>query len=167
MVLIVPEDFGRLKSNGTLFDGSTTATFIGLARLGKLMGVRGGTTWLLFDGDCRICTAAASWVRAIDLLGRLRTRPIQDSGELLAALPAADRLGAVHAIAPDGRLLTGPEALPAILAALSAGPGLERLLRSSLPAMSTFARTYAVLAEVRGRLTCGVAATASAVRTPR
>ncbi len=131
------------------------------------MGVQGGTTWLLFDGDCRICTAAASWARAFDLGGRLRTRPIQDSGELLAALPAADRLGAVHAVAPDGRLLTGPEALPAILAALSAGPGLERLLRSSPPAMSTFARAYAVLAGVRGRLTCGVAAPASAVRNPR
>ncbi len=132
-----------------------------------MMGSGPGTTWFLFDGDCRICTAAASWVQALALPGRLRARPIQDSAEMLREMPAKERLGVVHAVAADGRVLSGPNALPVILAALSGGPGLERLLESSPPVMSTLACAYGMLAEIRGRLTCGIDASVLAERTPR
>ncbi len=132
-----------------------------------MMGSYPGTTWLLFDGDCRVCSAAASWAQALAFPGRLHARPIQDSADLLRELSAEERLGAVHAVATDGRVRSGPDALPLILAAMAGGPGLERLLESSPPARSTLARAYGLLAELRGRLTCGIDGSAPAERTPR
>ncbi len=126
-----------------------------------------GVTWLLFDGECRICSAAANWARALDLRGHLRIRPIQESQDLLGEVPVETALGAVHAVAPDGRVTEGVEALPLILSAVTGAPGLEPLLRSSPPAMSTLARTYGLLVEIRGRLSCGVAAASRAARIPR
>ncbi len=124
-------------------------------------------TWLLFDGECRICSAAAKWAKALDLGGHLRIRPIQESQDLLGGVPVETALGAVHAVAPDGRVTEGVEALPLILSAVAGAPSLESLLRASPPAMSTLARTYGLLVEIRGRLTCGIAAASQAAQIPR
>ncbi len=119
-----------------------------------------GTTWLLFDGDCRVCSAAARWVRIVDIRGHVRAQPIQESQALLESVPPDRRLDAVRALAPDGRLVEGADAFPVILAALSGGPPLEGLLRSSPQAMFALSRCYDALVKLRGRLTCGVAASA-------
>ncbi len=120
---------------------------------------------LLFDRECRICSAFARTARLLDVRGALAIRPIQDSGEMLRELPADQWLAAAHAVGPDGKVTSGGEALPAILAALVAGPRLEDRIRGSRASMATLRWAYVIMAEVRGRLTCA-AGPASAARTP-
>ena len=80
-------------------------------------------------------------------------------------MPAEGRLGAAHAIGPDGRLTSGGEAMPAILAALVADTSFERRIRGSRASMSLLAAVYRIMAEVRGQLSCAVAP-APAARIP-
>lgn len=103
----------------------------------------------------------------LDLRRTLRVRPIQESTELLAGIPEAERLEAAHAVSPDGHVTTGSAAMPAIVAALVAGPGFERRLRASRFSMAALSRLYGVLVELRGRLTCATVAPSSAGRSPR
>lgn len=126
-----------------------------------------GPTWLLFDGDCRVCSSFARWIDVLDLRGAIRIRPIQESRDLLQAVPPGSLLEAVHAVAPDGRVTTGSDALPLIVSALLDGPELEGLLRSSPHAMSALSRLYRFLVEFRGRLTCALDGPSSAGHTPR
>ncbi len=60
----------------------------------------------------------------------------------------------MHAVAPDGRVVTGGPGLLAILSALLGGPALETLLSASPPVRSGMARLYGLLAALRARLTC-------------
>lgn len=123
--------------------------------------------FLLYDGECRICSAFARTVKALDVRQTLRIRPIQESKELLVGIPEAEQLEAAHAVSPDGRVTTGSAAMPAIVAALVAGPGLERRLRSSRSSVAVLSRFYEVLTELRGRLSCANVAPSSAARIPR
>jgi predicted DCC family thiol-disulfide oxidoreductase YuxK len=72
------------------------------------------TTALLFDPDCRICVATAGWLAARVSAGRLRLLPLTDAlgdpgvGELVAGRRLATTL---HAVTPDGRVLTGARAV--------------------------------------------------------
>lgn len=108
---------------------------------------------LLYDGDCRLCSASARWVSAVDVHGRIRIRPIQASRELLPG-SGDDILDAMHVVAPDGRVWTGGEAVPAILAALSGARAIEPLLRASPAATSAMHVLYSLMVELRGHLTC-------------
>lgn len=109
---------------------------------------------VLYDGDCRICTAFAHWVKAVDVRARMHIRPIQESRGLLRDIPGDEILDAMHAVTPDGRVLTGGDALLAILAALFSGPALETLLRKSTATTAVLHRVYLILVEFRGHLTC-------------
>ncbi len=120
---------------------------------------------LLYDRDCRICTAFARTARRLDVRGALTIRAIQDSGEMLQGLPTDRWFAAAHAVDPDGRVTSGGEALPAILAALVAGPRFESRVRESSASMAALRWGYGVMAEVRGRLTCA-AGPVSAARIP-
>ena len=71
-----------------------------------------GTYFLLYDGECRICTAFARAVAALDIRGTLRARPLQDSRDLLGGMPEEEILGAAHVVAPDGQVTTGAAAMP-------------------------------------------------------
>jgi predicted DCC family thiol-disulfide oxidoreductase YuxK len=124
---------------------------------------------VLFDGDCRLCLAFARLVKALDMRDRIRIRSIQDSKDLLADIPGDDILDAMHVVAPDGRVSTGGDALPSILAALTSGPPLERLLSESPATTAAMHGLYAVLAEFRGHVTCrfGARSAFSAARSPR
>ena len=121
---------------------------------------------LLFDGDCRICRACARAVRLLDVRRGLSIRSIQESGGLIRSVPASQRLRAAHAIAPDGCVTSGGEAMPAILAALVADSNFERRVRASHTSVSALSYAYRVMAQVRGKLSCAVAP-ASAARIPR
>ncbi len=126
-----------------------------------------GVYLLLYDGDCRICTAVARGVERLDVHGNIHAQPIQDSAQLLAAVPPEEMLGAAHAIAPDGRVTSGAEVVPTLAGALLAAPGVEARLRSSRASMRLISRLYGFLVEFRGRLTCGALVPASAARSPR
>lgn len=131
------------------------------------MRIARGAWALLYDGDCRICTTFARAVKVIDLRGGIRIQPIQASRELLRSIPGDEILDAMHVVSPDGRVRTGGEALPAILAALTGAPVLEGLLDHSFVAAAFFRGLYAVLVELRGHLTCRYDATASEEHSPR
>ena len=113
-----------------------------------------GTYALLYDGDCRICTASARWAKALDVRGRLRTRPIQASRALLPGIREDEILDAMHVVDPAGRVATGGDALPVLLEALVAGPPLAALVRSSRVAMRALHRAYTVIVRLRGHLVC-------------
>ncbi len=127
----------------------------------------GNATFLLYDRDCRVCAAFARFVRCIDLLGAIRIRPIQESSGLLQGLPEGAWLGAAHAVSPGGRVTSGAEAMPALAGALLGVPAVEGRLRASPSAMRCLSRFYGLLVDLRGRLTCGVAAPSSEARSPR
>lgn len=114
------------------------------------------STWLLYDGDCRICTAFAHWARSLDLRGQIAIRPLQKAGDLLPGIQAAEILHAARAVSSDGRLWEGAEALLVVLAALLDGQALRALLLRSPPAVAAARRGYAILVEFRGHLTCRV-----------
>lgn len=126
-----------------------------------------GAVLVLYDGDCRICTAFARALRALDIHRAIRIRPIQDSRDMLSGIPDDKILDAAHAVTADGRLVTGANAMPTILGALLGVPGVEPLLRSSRSSMAVLSRFYALLVEFRGHLTCAFASGSSEGRTPR
>ena len=122
---------------------------------------------LLYDGDCRVCSAFARAVRLVDVRRALHIERIQQAQDLLRSIPSDTRLASAHAVAPDGRVTSGGDAMPAILAALVAGPAFEYKIRSSRSSMALLARVYAVMAGVRGRLSCASGAAVEAGRSPR
>jgi predicted DCC family thiol-disulfide oxidoreductase YuxK len=129
--------------------------------------MRGATkTWLLYDGDCRICTAAARWVGRLDIRGAISIRSLQDAGDLLPNVPGDEILDAVRAIDAKGRRREGGEALLAVLAAFLDGEALETMLLRSAAIVRAAKRIYAVLVEFRGHLVCRIPAAVptSAVR---
>ncbi len=123
--------------------------------------------FLLYDSDCRVCTAFARAVAFLDVRRGLQIRPIQDSHALLPGFPGDSALRAAHAVSPDGNVTTGADAMPALIGAVLGIPRIEGWLRGSGLPMSLVNRGYGILVDVRGRLTCGVPAPASAARSPR
>lgn len=123
--------------------------------------------FVLYDGECRMCTACARFLAFIDVHRNIRARPIQESRGLLRAIPEDERLDAAHAVDPEGRVTTGADAMPTLVGALLGTPNAEGWLRSSRSATRVLSRLYRVLVGFRGRLTCRVPAPSSAARTPR
>ncbi len=117
-----------------------------------------GPYFVLYDGNCRVCTACARFVAFIDIHRRIRAQPIQESHELLRGLREDVLLDAAHAIAPDGHVTTGADAVPTLVGALLGTPEAEGWLRSSPSTMRTLSRFYALLVRFRGQLTCGISA---------
>ncbi len=126
-----------------------------------------GGYFLLYDGDCRVCSFFGSIVSILDVQRRIRVRPIQDSQDLLPGIPTDTVLDAAHAVSPDGRVTTGADAMPTLIGALLGRPLVEARLRSSRSSMRTLSRLYRILVGLRGHLSCGVGAASKAVRTPR
>lgn len=127
----------------------------------------GAAYTLLFDSECRVCSAFARMARRLDVRRRLQVRPIQESNALLAAVPPAVWYDAAHMVAPDGRVTSGSDAMPSLVAAIVAGPRFERRLRGSRACMAALGRVYGIMVATRTALTCAVAAPAGAGRSPR
>ncbi len=72
--------------------------------------------WVLWDGQCGLCRAAADWVRRRDRGGRLAVVAWQQapSPPMTPALEAACRQ-AVQVVTRDGRVLAGAEAVVFVL----------------------------------------------------
>jgi predicted DCC family thiol-disulfide oxidoreductase YuxK len=126
-----------------------------------------GPYFVLYDGDCRVCTAGARFLAFIDVHRGIRVRPIQDSRDLLRSIPEDAVLDAAHAVSPDGCVTTGADAMPTLVGALVGTPNVERWLRSSRSSMRGLSLLYETLVALRGRLTCRISAPVSAARSPR
>ena len=109
------------------------------------------TVTVAYDEDCGACRWTADHLRSLDRAHALAFVPIQRADALLAAIPAGERLDAMHAITADGRVYTGAAAVPIIAAALPGGrlpaaltrawPGLtERAYRAAATHRTTIGR---------------------------
>ncbi len=75
---------------------------------------------LIYDGECPVCRGAAEWVRAHAAPGAFEFLSCH-SEELPRRFPAVAReacLRAMHLVLPDGTILVGEKAVPAILSRL-------------------------------------------------
>ena len=107
--------------------------------------------WLLWDGDCGLCAAAAAWVERRDGAGRFAVVAWQraPSPPMNSALAAACRQ-AVHVLTCDGRMLAGEAAIFFVLSELG-WPRWARLVgRPPLARLAAVA--YRAIARHRGRL---------------
>jgi predicted DCC family thiol-disulfide oxidoreductase YuxK len=115
-----------------------------------------GRIVILFDGVCDVCHRGVAWVRARDRDGAFAFVPFQDPGVARRRpdLDPAALARAVHVIGPDGRVWTGADALPVVLARLP-GRGLRLLARLlALPGARAVARPlYRLAAALRPRRT--------------
>lgn len=82
---------------------------------------------VLYDGDCRFCRAAVATLAAWDRAGRLAVVPFRDplGAALAAGVPEGQRFGSLHARGPDGRVVSGPDALALMLGRLPGGRALR------------------------------------------
>lgn len=122
---------------------------------------------LLYDGDCRICTAFARAVSRLAGRDAIRARSIQTSPALFGGMPPTTALASAHAISPDGRIRSGPDVLPALAGAFLRQPRLEDRMNASARARSATDVVYHALVAFRGALSCASAATSSEARNPR
>jgi len=107
--------------------------------------------WVLWDGDCGLCRAAADWVRRRDRGGRLAVAAWQraPSPPMTEALAAACRQ-AVQVVTRDGTVLAGAEAVAFVLGEVG-WPRWARLLTRP-PLRWVLRQAYAWLARHRGAL---------------
>jgi predicted DCC family thiol-disulfide oxidoreductase YuxK len=109
---------------------------------------------VLYDEDCGFCRWAMAWALRHDRDRALVPASIQSprGGELLADMPASERLRAAHVVCEDGSRHSGGAAAADVLSALPPTRALGRLA-ASLP--RTTALLYRVVAARRksfGRL---------------
>ena len=108
-------------------------------------------TTVLYDEDCGFCRWSADKLRAWDGRRRLTFAPIQSArgADLLHAVPVAGRLDSMHAVAPDGRVWSGGQAVRVILAELPGGNALASIA-ATFPGATE--GSYRLVARHRNRL---------------
>lgn len=114
------------------------------------------TSWdvkLLFDGDCPLCMREVRMLSRANRKGRLKLEDIAAPGFDPApyGLTKAQVMGHIHAVLPDGRVVTGMEAFRRSYAAVGLG---ALLAPTGWPGIKPVAdRAYAWFAKNRLRLT--------------
>jgi predicted DCC family thiol-disulfide oxidoreductase YuxK len=106
---------------------------------------------VLYDEDCGFCRWSTDKLKAWDTRDRLTFAAIQSArgAELLVAVPEAQRLDSMHAVTPDGRVLSGGYAVRMILAQLPGGSILATIAAAFPGETDT---TYRLVARHRERL---------------
>jgi predicted DCC family thiol-disulfide oxidoreductase YuxK len=102
--------------------------------------VNARVSWhLLYDADCGFCRWTVGWALRLDRRRRLEPGAIQDSPELLRAVPERERLQTAHVVSPDGAVHSGGAALAQLLDLLLPGgraiatvPAVPRVLYSTV-----------------------------------
>jgi predicted DCC family thiol-disulfide oxidoreductase YuxK len=114
----------------------------------------GGRIVILFDGVCDVCHRGVAWVRARDTGGAFAFVPFQDPAVARRRpdLDPAALARAVHVVVPDGRVVTGADALPVVLARLPGrGPRIAARLLALPGALAVARPLYRVAAALRPR----------------
>jgi predicted DCC family thiol-disulfide oxidoreductase YuxK len=108
-------------------------------------------TTVLFDEDCGFCRWSADKLRRWDTRDRLMFASIQSAkgAELLHAVPVAERLDSMHAVAPDGRVWSGGQAVRVVLTELPGGSALASIA-ATFPGATE--RIYRLAARHRQRI---------------
>jgi predicted DCC family thiol-disulfide oxidoreductase YuxK len=92
-------------------------------------------TTVLYDEDCGFCKVSVSLLLRWDRDARLYPVAIQsrEGQRLLSALDPAERLASAHLVTPDGDLLSGGEAAPALFGVLPLGRPLAVIAARAMP----------------------------------
>ncbi len=118
---------------------------------------------LLYDEECARCRANALWLMRLALrAGALEIIPCRSSVRRERFPRVADDacVSGMRLVLPDGRVLTGADAVPDILRRIGTLRWLPALL--DLPGLRALSpRLYGRLARTRVRVTCGPAARAT------
>ncbi|MBI4057482.1 MAG: DUF393 domain-containing protein [Elusimicrobia bacterium] len=99
--------------------------------------------YLLYDSECCFCEGFASWVKQNDRKSVIEIVPFQDQAkvkEVASTLDPDQLTRSFHLAFSDGRILSGPQAIPMLAELTLPGgvilkkiltrmPGSERLLR--------------------------------------
>ena len=113
---------------------------------------------LIYDGDCAFCRASALWLLRRALAGGARDVEILPcrSTDRRARFPQVDEaacLAAMQLVLPDGRVLSGADAVPELLRRIPRWGWLARVF--AVPGLRPLARrVYAWIARNRMRLSC-------------
>jgi predicted DCC family thiol-disulfide oxidoreductase YuxK len=116
-----------------------------------------GRAVLIYDGDCPVCRASALWLMRLALeSGRLEILPGRSDARR-ARFPQISEEAAAQAmqlVLPDGRVLSGADAVPEILRAIRGLGWMAAFF--DLPGVRPLARrVYGWIATNRMRLSCG------------
>lgn len=116
------------------------------------------TPALLYDGTCGLCAAFARLVAWADRDDRLRVLPFQDpeAQAWLVGWPADRIESAAHLVLPDGRVVSGPDALAGVLDRLPAVGPLHSAAGGSKLIQSLDAFAYRLGAALREGAWCRV-----------
>lgn len=111
---------------------------------------------LIYDAECPVCRASALWLmRRALMTGGLEILPCR-AGERQVRFPQitdAACMRAMHLVLPDGRVVTGADAVPELLRRVRGFRYVAGLFE--LPGVRPVARhLYAWIARNRMRLTC-------------
>lgn len=106
---------------------------------------------LLYDADCGFCRWSLGWVLRWDRERRLVPVALQDprADQLLASVPAAERMRSWHLVGADGTVESAGAAAAPLLRMLPAGAPLARLFEL---APGSVAAAYRRVSGARGRL---------------
>lgn len=107
---------------------------------------------VLFDQDCGICSKVAHMLGTLDRKGRLELVPFREARKrgLANELTDEEFEGSFHAIS-EGKTLSGPEAIPAVLERLPLGSIPARAIRRAPPLRFLVDRAYYLVARNRHR----------------
>ena len=90
---------------------------------------------LLYDSDCGFCRTTLGAVVAWDRRCTVRPVPLQapEAERLLPGMNAEQRMASLHLVDSEGRVLSGGQALPALIAGLPRGRNAAAILRRIQP----------------------------------
>jgi predicted DCC family thiol-disulfide oxidoreductase YuxK len=85
---------------------------------------------LIYDGTCPLCMRAVKWVRKYMLPGTIELMACQDPKRpgRFPEMPESQCMTAMQFVLPDGRVLSGTDALPSILRRMRKWHWLARIL---------------------------------------
>jgi len=119
-----------------------------------------GPAVLIYDGDCSLCRASALWLLRRALAGGAHEVEILPcrSAERRSRFPQVEEaacLAAMQLVLPDGRVLSGADAVPELLRRVRGWRWVASVFGLP-PLLPLTRRVYAWIARNRMRLSCRV-----------
>lgn len=107
--------------------------------------------FLLYDGECRLCVGFANEVRRRDRRGRMELVPFEDPRipSIVPGMSGETLRNSFHLVSPDGRVVSGANAMPDLLSLLPGWKPAGWLLRRLPGAPWLSERLYAWIAAPR------------------
>ena len=111
---------------------------------------------LAFDADCGPCTRFKGIVDFLDTYRRFDFKSLVEADEegFLDTIPKSVRHRSFHLVTPSGRVSSGAEALPNLVALLPSGGPISRLITSAPGGLRTVGFVYAIFSRLHDTGSC-------------